>query len=102
MFIYNVTSKVDWSIHDAWLQWMQQVHLPEMIKTDCFTHTQLVRLLDTDEKEGPTYAAQYYADSKPDYNRYIEIHSAGMRQKTFDRFGDKVVSFRSLMQIVEN
>ena len=100
MFIYNVTSKVDWTIHEAWLKWIQQVHFPEMVNTGCFTHTQLVRLLDTDEKEGPTYAAQYFAESRADYNRYIEIHAAIMRQKTFDQFGDKIISFRSLMQIV--
>lgn len=100
MFIYNVTSKVDWAIHEAWLKWIQQVHFPEMVNTGCFTHTQLVRLLDTDEKEGPTYAAQYFAESRADYTRYIEIHAAIMRQKTFDQFGDKIISFRSLMQIV--
>lgn len=100
MFIYNVTSKVDWAIHEAWLKWMQQEHFPEMVNTGCFTHTQLVRLLDTDEKEGPTYAAQYFAESRADYNRYIELHAAIMRQKTFDQFGDKIISFRSLMQIV--
>lgn len=100
MFIYNVTVKVDWSIHEAWVTWMKREHMPEVIDTGCFTHSQLVKLLDTDEKEGPTYAAQYFAESKPDYNRYIEIHSAGLRQKAFDRWGDKFISFRSLMQII--
>lgn len=100
MFIYNVTSKVNWAIHEAWLKWMQQVHFPEMVNTGCFIHTQLVRLLDTDEKEGPTYAAQYFAESRADYNHYIELYAAIMRQKTFDKFGDKIISFRSLMQIV--
>ena len=32
MFIYNVTVKVDWSIHEAWVQWMLNEHMPEMIK----------------------------------------------------------------------
>ena len=39
-------------------------------------------LSNIDDKDGPTYAAQYFADSKPDYNRYIEIYSTAMRQKT--------------------
>ena len=101
MIIYNVTLKIDWSIHDAWLEWMQQVHIPEVVATGCFTRSQLVRLLDIDEKEGPTYAAQYFAESKSDYNRYIEIHSVIMRQKVYDMWGDKFVAFRSLMQIVQ-
>jgi hypothetical protein len=35
-------------------------------------------LLDADEKDGPTYAAQYFAESKADYDRYIELHSVSM------------------------
>lgn len=76
-------------------------HMPEMVNTGCFTHFQLMRLLEVDEKEGPTYAAQYFAESKPDYNRYIAIHSAGIRQKYFDKWGDRFIAFRSLMQIVQ-
>lgn len=101
MIIYNVTVKVDWGIHDAWLAWMQQVHIPEVVSTGCFTHSQLVRLLDVDEKEGPTYAAQYFAESKADYNRYIELHSVSMKQKSFDKWGEQFIVFRSLMQIVQ-
>lgn len=101
MFIYNVTVKVDWSIHDAWVQWMLNEHMPEMIKTGCFTDAKLLRLLEIDEKDGPTYAAQYFADSKSDYNRYIESHSTRVRQKYFDTWGDRFVAFRSLMQIVQ-
>jgi hypothetical protein len=101
MFIYNVTIKIDWAIQEAWVQWMKQEHMPEVVKTGCFTGSQLVRLLDTDEKDGPTYAAQYFAESKPDYNRYIEIHAAILRQKAFDKWGDRFIAFRSLMQVVE-
>ena len=101
MFIYNVTIKIDWSINDAWVHWMLNEHIPEMTGTGCFTHAQLVRLLDGDEKEGPTYATQYFAESKPDYNRYLEIHSAKMRQKSFDKWGDRFIVFRSLMQIIQ-
>jgi hypothetical protein len=101
MLIYNVTIKIDWSIHDAWVQWMKQEHMPEVVDTGCFTGSQLIRLLETDEKEGPTYAAQYFAETKAAYNRYIEIHSAVLRQKTFEKWGDRFIAFRSLMQVID-
>jgi hypothetical protein len=101
MFIYNVTVKVDWSIHDAWVKWMQQEHMPEVLATGCFNHSQLLRVLETDETEGPTYAAQYFAESKPAYNRYIEIHSPVLRKKVSDKWGNQLIAFRSLMQIVQ-
>lgn len=100
MIIYNVTIKVNWAIHGAWVLWMKKEHMQEVVSTGCFSKSQLVRLLDTDEKEGPTYAAQYFAESKSDYNRYIELYSSEMRQKASDLWGNQFIAFRSLMQVV--
>jgi len=52
---------------------------------------------------GRTYtgsAVQYYAESEALYNRYIEYFSASMRQKSVDKWGDKFIAFRSLIQVV--
>ena len=45
MIVYNVTSKVTWAIHDEWLQWMKEEHIPEVVATGCFTHAQFLRCL---------------------------------------------------------
>ncbi len=100
MFIYNVTIKLQWSIHVAWLKWMQEKHLNDVMSTECFTKYQFVRLLEIDEEEGPTYAIQYYCDSKAQYNQYIEKFAPKLRQDGLNLFGDKMIGFRSLMQIV--
>lgn len=91
---------MDWAVHDAWLIWMKNEHMPEMVATGCFTRYQLLRLLETDETDGPTYAAQYFAETRSDYKRYIDNHASAMRQKAFDAWGDHFVAFRSLMQVV--
>ncbi len=100
MIIYNVTIKVQQSIKDAWLQWLQEEHIPDILQTGCFTHATILRLLEVDDSEGPTYAVQYFAESKGLYNNYIEKHAAIMRQKGFDKWGDKFIAFRSVMQVV--
>lgn len=100
MFIYNVTLKVDNSIHADWLDWMTQVHIPEVMATGCFEKYQFVRLLEVDEAEGPTYAAQYYAVSKAQYNRYIEMYAQKLRQEGFDKWGNRFIAFRTLMEVV--
>lgn len=100
MLIYNVTIKVDGGVADAWLQWLLEEHIPDVINTGCFSAYKVVRLLEIDDSEGPTYAIQYNADSKADYNRYIEMYAPLMRQKSIDKWGNRFVAFRSLMQIV--
>lgn len=76
-------------------------HLPEMVNTGCFESAKLMRLLETDENEGPTYAAQYFAENKADYDRYITDHSAAVRKKYNEKWGNRVIAFRTLMQVVE-
>lgn len=100
MYIYNVTTKVHWSIHEQWVAWMKLTHIPAVIATGCFTHHHLVRLLDTDDSEGPTYAVQYFSNTKEDYERYIEFHATILREESFKKWGDLFISFRSLMELI--
>ena len=100
MFIYNITTKVTWAIHDEWIEWMKEIHTLEVVNTGCFTNVTILRLLDIDENEGPTYAVQYLAESKALYNRYIEKFAPTFRQELFDKWGDNFIAFRSLMQVV--
>jgi hypothetical protein len=101
MIIYNVTIKVDAAIADAWLKWLLDEHIPDVMSTKCFSDFRVVRLIEVDETEGPTYAVQYNAETKSDYNRYIEIHASEMRKRSYDKWGDRFIAFRSVMQVVK-
>jgi hypothetical protein len=101
MLIYNVTVKVEATIADAWLPWLLNEHIPSIMQTKCFADYKVVRLLEVDDSEGPTYAIQYYADSKADYNRYIELYAPTMRQLSFDKWGERFIAFRTLMELVQ-
>lgn len=101
MLVYNVTIKVDHSIATPWLHWLKEEHIPEVIATGCFTHAVILRLTEVDEAEGPTFAVQYYADSKELYNQYITTFASEMRQKGFDKWGDKFMAFRTVMEVVD-
>jgi hypothetical protein len=100
MIVYNVTVKTEHSITSAWLDWMKEEHIPDIIATGCFTHAQILRLLEVDESDGPTHAVQYYAESRALYNRYIERFSDIMRNKAMEKWGNKFIAFRSVMQVV--
>lgn len=101
MIIYNVTIKVEQRIADAWLEWLLNEHIPDMIGTGCFTGHKVVRLLEVDDSEGPTFAIQYNAESKADYNRYIQMHAEEMRKRSFNKWGNSFIAFRSVMQVVQ-
>ena len=100
MFIYNVTVKTDHTIAADWLQWMKDEHIPDIIGTGCFTHAVILHLLESDDREGITYAVQYHTGSKALYNRYIDQFAEAMRKKAADKWGNKFIAFRTVMQVV--
>ncbi len=100
MIIYNVTVKTEAVIQDAWLKWMLEEHIPEVVGTGCFTHATVLRLLEVDDSEGPTHAIQYHAPSKALYNRYIDQYAGTMRERAFRKWGNRFIAFRSVMQVV--
>ena len=101
MFIFNVTTKVNWSIHEAWLEWMQTEHMPALLRTNCFVRYQLLKLHEQDEEEGPTYIAQYFAESKALYNRYMEVYADAIREDYLDKWGNNFIAFRTLLEVIE-
>ena len=100
MLIYNVTTKVSWEIHEAWVAWMKEKHIPEIMAKGCFLEYRFARLLETDETEGPTYTIQFYAESKEPYRHYIEFHAPALRKDALVTWGDQFIGFRSLMELV--
>lgn len=101
MIIYNVTIKVDWSIAEDWVQWMQEIYIPQVLQTACFDKHQLVRLLQVDETEGPTYAAQFYAPTLTTYDNFLQHHATTLRKNISEKWGDKYLDFETLMQVVD-
>lgn len=100
MLIHNVTTKITHTIHEDWLAWMRDVHIPDVLATGCFTKANILRLLDIDDSEGPTYAVQYYAETKADYDQYIDQFAPALKQETITKWGEQMIAFRSLMQLV--
>lgn len=100
MIIYNVTIKVEKQIADVWLPWLLNEHIPDVMRTNCFVDFKAVRLLDVDDSEGPTYAVQYFANSKADYDRYIERYARELRNRSLEKWGQQFIAFRSVMEVV--
>jgi hypothetical protein len=100
MIIYNVTTKVTWEINDAWLEWMRNDHIPQVLKTGCFFDSRILRLLEVDDDEGPTYAVQYHASGNDEYREYIEQHASGLRKHANEKWGNQIISFRSVMEVL--
>lgn len=100
MILYNVTTNIDESVHQQWLQWMQQKHIPEVLATGKFSSARLVRVLVEEEMGGLTYAIQYTTDSKETLQRYYDEDAPRLREEGARLFGDKMLAFRTELEFV--
>lgn len=89
-----------WAIENDWLMWMKEVQGAEILATGLFYEYRIMRLLEADDTDGPTYAIQYMARNADDYNRFISEFSADFQQKGFQKWGDQFIAFRSVLQVV--
>ncbi len=81
------------------LNWLLLEHIPDVMNTDCFVTYKVLRLLEADDKEGPTYTIQYIAENIESYKKYISDFALELRNKTFEKWGDAFVAFRLLWRL---
>jgi len=101
MFIYNITVKVENEILNEWMQWQKEIHIPEVIATECFYDHRFYKLLEHEEEDGKTFVIQFYANSKNEYDNYVENFAEQLRQKSLGKWKDHVISFSTLLQNVQ-
>ncbi len=100
MIIYNVTVKVEPSIASEWLQWLKEEHIPAIMLTGCFSGFRILHLLDENEKDGSTFTIQYEAELLSSYEDYINNFSTQMRKEAVNKWGDRFIAFRTVMEVI--
>ncbi|MDX1665917.1 MAG: DUF4286 family protein [Saprospiraceae bacterium] len=101
MIIYNVTVKVDREIDEDWREWMKSKHIPDVMDTGKFSDFRLCRLLGQEEEDGVTYAVQYYGRDMDAIREYQELHAPDLQAEHRNRYGDRYVAFRTLLQVLD-
>lgn len=99
MYIYNVTINIQEEIHDEWVKWMKEEHIPDMLATKKFTKALMTRVLVTEEMGGITYSVQYTAETKQKLIEYYQQDAPTLRAKT-KPFEGKFVAFRTELEII--
>ncbi|WP_054559072.1 DUF4286 family protein [Croceitalea dokdonensis] len=100
MIIYNVTINIDGQVHDNWLDWMKNEHIPEMLATKKFTEAKMCKVLVEEEMGGHTYSVQYRAKDKATLEAYYKEDAELMRAKGHKRFANSFVAFRTELEII--
>ena len=99
MHIYNVTINIQEDVHDRWLKWMKEEHIPEMLATGKFSKALMTKVLVNEEMGGITYSVQYFTENKQKLEKYYQEDAERLRGKS-KAFEGKFVAFRTELEIV--
>ena len=97
MTIYSVTIAIQPAIEGEWAQWMNEVHVPDVLRTGCFTECRCHKVIGSDGDE-VTYVLQYRCRSLAEYHRYRDNFAPALQKEHTDRFAGK---FRGSRQLLE-
>ncbi len=100
MYIYNVTTNIEKEIEQEWLEYMQNIHIPAMIGTGCFTGAKLTRVMVQEEMGGKTYSTQYSVSNKETFKGYYVAYAADMNSRIDKKFNGKYVSFQTELEVI--
>ncbi|MDG5490841.1 DUF4286 family protein [Psychroserpens sp. SPM9] len=101
MIIYNVTINIDDSVHNHWLEWMKTEHIPQVLGTGKFEKATFSQVLVEEEMGGQTYSVQYFSYSREALDAYYREDAERLRSEGLKKFADKMLAFRTELQIVD-
>jgi hypothetical protein len=99
MIIYSVTITIEGSIESEWVDWMNRVHVPDVLRTGCFLECRTYKVLGSDGGES-TYLLQYHCRSIEEYHRYRNNFAPALQKEHSDRFSGRFRGSRQLLEEV--
>lgn len=100
MILYNITINVTPEIEEDFISWMKTIHIPEVLATGIFYDHKFFRLLHESEDGSTNYCIQYFTESIDKMMEYEKQHASLLRSKTQERYKDKAVAFRTLLETI--
>ena len=99
MIIYSVTIALQADIESEWVDWMNKAHVPDVLRTGCFTECRIYKILGSDGDD-PVYVMQYQCRSVEEYHRYRDNFAPALQQEHSDRFAGRFRGSRQLLEEV--
>jgi len=97
--LYNVTVSIEPSLEPDWLLWMQTIHIPEVLKTRCFSRCVLSKVNGNEPNEC-TYSILYWAKDQAALNHYFNTYAEELQQQHKLRYDGNFVAFRTTMDLI--
>jgi len=98
MYIYSVTISIDKNLVEEWLKWMKSKHIPDVMKTGCFTDYAIFQVFSSNSEEIATFNIQYHFNKIEDLEKYQKEYASALQKEHKDRYEGKFVAVRTVLK----
>ena len=96
--IYNITINIDDEVHDEWFDWMNAVHIPDVMNTGMFLEARFSKIL-AEEEGGKSYSVQYLCSTMELLEDYQANFAPKLQEEHTSKFKGRFVAFRTLLRV---
>ena len=100
MLIYNVTVSINKTIEADWVQWMKEIHIPNVLNTGMFTGHQFYKVLSHDDPSTSSFCTMYFTPVLDNFEKYLNDFAPALRQEVDQRYAGQYAAFRTLLEEV--
>jgi hypothetical protein len=101
MFIYNTTYLVSDKVHDTWLKWVREQHIPFMLDTKYLTQPQVARVITSDKQDGTSFSVQFHVRDMQTLKLWNKEYSVLFQENCSQQFGTEVIFFTTVLELVD-
>jgi len=102
MLLYNVTVTIDLEIHEDWVRWMRETHIPDIMASGCFLSYRMCRLLGHEHEDSEIYAVQYLSKDMVHLMRFQQEFAPDLQAQHKARYDGRYAVFRTVMEVVDH
>jgi len=100
MNIFNITYLVSDKVHDSWLEWIREEHIPFMLGSEYFTQPQVARVITSAKEEGTSFSVQFHVHDMHTLKLWNKEYSLLFKENCSRKFGDEVLFFTTVLELI--
>jgi L-rhamnose isomerase len=101
MLIFNTTYLVSDDVHESWLEWVREQHIPFMLDSTYFSHPQVARVITSAKQDGTSFSVQFHIQDMHTLKLWNKEYNSLFQENCSKQFGTEVIFFTTVLELVE-
>ena len=101
MLIFNTTYLVSDDVHESWLEWIREQHIPFMLDSTYFSQPQVARVITSAKQDGTSFSVQFHIQDMHTLKLWNKEYNSLFQENCSKQFGTEVIFFTTVLELIE-